>query len=349
MTGLKYVYPDFLDNEKIKGLGSNGSNHYIVNNNILYRTYTNVTGTGVKPVELVRALPNPTQQATIINPVSQTTGYQTVSIQTGAFKNCTKLTTFNANAQLKTIETGAFDGSGVVNFDFTAATSAVQIGQNALGACREKMLDNSGYIYYQKRQGFTVTVPASLLADYQKLPAFFMYDKYGCITAASGGSSASNNSAASAKLSVLKLKEEAFDTTVGGINYHVMTGSGKYNGVEYASAKTDFIAVVTSLGVETEKAKTVVIPESMVVGGVTYTVVGIDNDAFGSNSVVEKLVLPSSDIIYSSQAFAHCSALGYIQFNDVAPYDATDENSVASLPVGSAQSLTENSRKEDED
>ena len=176
-----------------------------------------------------------------------------------------------------------------------------------------------------------------------------MYDKYDCITAGSGGASVNSKAKSNKKVSALKLKEEEFDTTIGGINYRVINNGSKYNGVEYASSKTDFIAVVTSLTAETAQSKTVVIPESIVIDGVTYAVVGIDNDAFGANKTIEKLVLPSSDIVYSSQAFANCSALGYIQFNDVAPYDAAADNAVASLPVASAQSLTENSNKDDEE
>lgn len=348
MEYLQYVHPDFLDTERVRAMRSNDSTrYYMVDSNILYRSYTKTYGQFDKVTyELVRAIPNPSSSVTTINPLSDTYS-ETVSVQTGAFKNCTRLTTFNANAELKTIEAGAFDGSGVVNFNFTAASSAVQIGQNALGDCREKQLTNDGYIRYVKRANFTITVPSALLSSYKQVPAFFMYDKYDCITSTGGASVSSNNS--TKKPSALRLKQEDFDTTIGGINYHVMNSGGKYNGVEYTSSKTDFIAVVTSLAAETAQAKTVVIPDKITIDGVAYMVVGIDNDAFGSNDTLEKLVLPSSDIIYSSQAFANCSALGYIQFNDVAPYDATADNSVASLPVASTQSLTESSRKDDED
>ena len=350
MQYLQYVHPDFLDTNRIRALSANTSTQYytVKANYVLYRSYTKTYGQGEAiSYELVRALPNPTSSANTVTPYTDNVGSQTVSVQTGAFKNCTKLKNFNANAGLKTIEAGAFDGSGIVNFNFTAPTSAVQIGQNALGSCREKQLGDDGYIYYKARQGFTITVPAALLSEYKLLPAFFMYDKYDCITVASGGASLSTNSGS--KKLALQLKDEAFDTTIGGINYHVMNSGGKYNDIEYTSSKTDFIAVVTSLTPETAQAKTVVIPEIIVVDGVTYKVVGIDNAAFGTNSNIEKLVLPSSDIVYSSQTFANCSALGYIQFNDVAPFDASAGNSVASLPVASTQSLTENSRKDDDD
>ena len=355
MTSLEYVYPDFLDTDKIRDLGSGeNTSNYIAQSGILYREY-NDDGTyypDFLPLDLVRALPNPTGVGSNVSPYTDLDlgGYRTtVTVQTEAFKNCKVYTSFTANAELETIEAGAFDGSTIVSFNFAPATNVVKIGQNALGDCREKQLDNNGYIYYQKRSGFTITVPFGTRDEYRAFPAYFMYDKYNCITEGSGGASVSSKTKAKAKVSALKLKEEEFDTTIGGITYRVMNSGSKYNGVVYNSDKTDFVAVVTSLSAETAQSKTVVIPENIVVDAVTYTVVGIDDGAFGENNVIEKLVLPSSDIIYTSQAFANCSALGYIQFNDVAPYDANADNTVASLPVDSAQSLTENSSKEEED
>ncbi len=357
MDSLEYVYPDFLDTNKIRDLDYDSSNtaNYVVQTGILYRRYTNYDWDDFypdfEPLELVRALPNPLSAASNVAPFEDIDNefMATVSVQTEAFKHCTNYTSFTANEMLETIEAGAFDGSGIVNFDFSNTTTIVKIGQNALGECREKQMDSNGYIYYQKRTGFTISVPNSLLSQYQELPAYFMYDKYDCISGVSGGASVNSKAKSNKKVSALKLKEEEFDTTIGGINYRVINNGSKYNGVEYASSKTDFIAVVTSLTAETAQSKTVVIPESIVIDGVTYAVVGIDNDAFGANKTIEKLVLPSSDIVYSSQAFANCSALGYIQFNDVAPYDAAADNAVASLPVASAQSLTENSNKDDEE
>ena len=128
-----------------------------------------------------------------------------------------------------------------------------------------------------------------------------------------------------------------------------MNSGTEYQGTTYTSSKTKFVAVITGLNAQTASSSVVIIPSTVSVKGINYEVVGIADNAFGENDVLETLVLPNKDVTYSSEVFAGCSKLGIIQYNDIVAYTESAKNNVASLPGQSTKSLLESSAEESED
>lgn len=334
---IKYIDPDSLDTTQVSSLAniSPASSYYYVNNQFLYSYRGSTTS-----YDLVRVLPS-TSRAT----VAVIAG--TVSIKKGALKNCTTVTKVTVKDLLSIIETGAFEGAtNLKKFDLSDDTVIISIGDTVFGDARTRVMGDDGYYHYQSKTlaQLEIKVSDTLYSTYMALPSFYMYSSNGNIT------SASNSATFSVSESALSstVKDEDNDITIGGINYHVMKNGSTYNNVKYSSDTTDFVAVVTGLTADKVKSKTVIVPSSVISGGISYTVVGIDNAAFAGNTTIEKLVLPDRSIHYSSDAFTSCDNLGYIQFNDVAPFVENSANNTAALPVASSQSLTESSKNDDE-
>ena len=100
------------------------------------------------------------------------------------------------------------------------------------------------------------------------------------------------------------------------------------------------------LSAQTASSSTVIIPSTVSYRGINYTVVGITDKAFGTNDVLETLILPNKDVVYSSAALAGCSKLGTIQYSDVVAYAENAENNVAALPTPSSKALIEDTSEE---
>lgn len=278
-------------------------------------------------------------------------------------------TTVCVAPRLNYIESGAFDNSKVVSFDFcncyderviegnikSSQSQVIKIGRDALGPARKRVLDNDGYYVYEKADNIQIYVPdvdvsststvEKFITRYQNDSSYYLYQKYGCLQEKTpdGGRPTPNEAGETKtkKQENASLKSADFDVTVGGISYHVMPSGTVWNGATYESANAQYVAVVTGLSAETADAAKVTIPSSIYVKGVEYKVVGITDDAFGKNEVMETLVLPNKEMLFSSATLADCTALESVQYNDILANVEESQSNVASLPVETAKALIE--------
>lgn len=294
-----------------------------------------------------------------------TLNYLVETVNENAFSGCVNITGFviPSNSNLNLIQDNAFKDSNVTTFDFSALTTkVVYLGsKTALGEVRKRTIDSNGYftyvVYDSNAAPIKIYVPSSVSVTiggttttyyYTSLSDYYLYNVNQCIVTGSSGLSVNDTTAnTKAATSKLALKKSEFDQTLSGINYHLMNSGTVYDGVEYKSDTSEFIAVVTGLSADLAESSTVVIPSTVSIKGINYTVVAISDSAFAGNETVQTVVLPNHDVMYSSAAFASCTSLGTIQYNDVLPFSENAENTVASLPVASAQSLIENSNDDE--
>ena len=85
-----------------------------------------------------------------------------------------------------------------------------------------------------------------------------------------------------------------------GVSYVVTSKDGKNPTVTYSGNKN-------------KKAKTITVPSTVTVDGVTYKVTAIADNAFKNNKKVTKVVIPSNIITIGKNAFKGCSKLKTIQ------------------------------------
>ena len=274
----------------------------------------------------------------------------------------TKGSTYSFAPSLRHIEAGAFAGSKVKTFDLRNCydsikdtqnntypnSTVVSIGENAFGAAREKVLNDQGYYEYEGVTDLSIIVPAGIplasnwtLADkYKNDSAYFLYEKYGCISEATPDERSTGSSVESKKSASLA-KQGTTEVTLSGITYHLMESGTEYEGTTYTSKANNPVAVIIGLSNASAAQDTLIIPATIAVKGVSYDVIGITDTAFGTNDVLESLVLPNKDVVYSSAALAGCSKLASIQYNDIMAYTESARNNVASLPTESAQAFIE--------
>lgn len=376
---IKYISPMGLSSDKIKDLsfGNNTASRYtVVSGNQLYYNSVTYNGTGFTGenarTELVKVLPS-YSDATFTLPI------EVAVIKGGAFEGCSNVTSLVLHnpvqgsdgpyyPRLKYIEADAFkDADNLKSFDLTNSRELIRIGAEVFGKPRKLEVNDSGYYHYASNTELTIKIPwstnvytsiSSVSSEYDNIGnlnsayrysgMYYFYDLYGLLedSEISGtvvGSSVNGKNAGGSKLA---LKKSETDETLAGINYHLMTSGTEYNAKVYTSDKTQFIAVVTGLSGETASSNAVVIPSTVVVKGISYEVVAITDTAFGNNESIETLVLPNKNVSYSSDAFAGCTKLGIIQYNDIIPF-TEGTNMVAALPTPSAQSLIENSNDEE--
>ena len=281
--------------------------------------------------------------------------------------------------KLNYIGADAFKGSTVQTFDFRNcfdteyvvdssqasgyavknhfASKVVTLGKDALKSPRKEVINAQGYHEYVRADAISIIVPDGIVANvvsgsnvmlsqmYLDDSSYFLYGKYGCITAATPDSRylpSAADEAAAKKGAKEALNSGALDVTLSGVKYHVLLSGTEYDGTVYGDEETNaMVAVVTGFTGKTETAEKIVIPSSISVKGKNYDVVAITDKAFGDNDVLETLVLPNREIAYSSAALAGCTKLGTIQFNDILAYAENAENTVASLTVETTQALIE--------
>ena len=296
---------------------------------------------------------------------SFTIGDEVVKILNGAFSGNQHITsvkvaagTATAAPKLRYIESGAFAYSKVKTFDLRnccytdsskrSSSFIVDIGENAYGAAREKILNAQGYYEYEGVTDLSIIIPKDIslessrtLADkYRNDSAYFLYQKYGCISEQVPDLLASGTSVDNSKKANSPLTKQT-DVTLGGISYHLMDSGTEYEGTTYTSKSNNPVAVITGLSEASAAQAILIVPATIAVKGVSYDVIGITDTAFGSNDVLESLVLPNKDVVYSSAALAGCSKLASIQYNDIMAYTESARNNVASLPTESAQAFIE--------
>ena len=85
-----------------------------------------------------------------------------------------------------------------------------------------------------------------------------------------------------------------------GVSYVVTSKDGKNPTVTYSGNKN-------------KKAKTITVPSTVTIDGVTYKVTAIADNAFKNNKKVTKVVIPSNIITIGKNAFSGCSKLKTIQ------------------------------------
>ena len=283
------------------------------------------------------------------------------AVQESAFEGCSHITKIDleastqASGDTKLISIGAnafLDADNITVFDFTNTRKFISISRDAFGKARSLGVNENGYYDYFANSSITIKIPAhatdaticKVNAQFKNSGEYYFYKKYGILQEETVVLGASTNGA---KSSALTLKKNEADATLAGIGYHLMTGGTEYNGKTYASDTTQFIAVVTGLSPEAAASKTLVIPATVVVRGISYDVVGITDSALGRNEAIETLVLPNKSVTYSSVALAACPNLGIIQYSNIVPLAQAAET-VAALPVPSAQSLIESSKNDEE-
>ena len=375
VTEIKYISAPSISSDKIKNfnLGSNTNSKYtVVDNNQLYYRINNVYQFGNQSagsnnfsgefahLELVKVLP-------AYSSSTFTVKREVEVIQKGAFQGCENITKIDLQApvagsndtnfdpRLMYIEADAFkDAENITEFDFTNTRSFISIASDVFGEARRLEVNSSGHYQYSALTNVTIKIPDSssnsdikaLNNTYKNSGMYYFYNYYGLIVDSnvdSQGNSLAANNTGNTKLS---LKKKEADETLSGISYHLMTSGTEYNSNVYVSDKSQFVAVVTGLSEETAQSSTVVIPSTVVVKGISYDVIAIADNAFGTNEKIQTLVLPSKDVVYSSAALAGCTNLGIIQYNDIIPFTES-VNTVAALPTPSAKSLIENSSDEE--
>ncbi len=105
-----------------------------------------------------------------------------------------------------------------------------------------------------------------------------------------------------------------------GIKYMILNSGDVYNGVAYdVEDYKQFVIVIGYNGIPEDG--TVTIPETVVCDSKSYRVAGIANGAFKDCKELKSVVLPGSQVEYTSGSFEGCSNLATIQLNDVIIYN----------------------------
>ena len=127
-------------------------------------------------------------------------------------------------------------------------------------------------------------------------------------------------------------------TECGGLTYVLLKNNSEYKGVTYTLAGcNEFVVVAGCKSVSDDGV--VIIPDTIICDNKVYNVAGISDGAFKNCKKLTTLVLPDSDIAYTSKAFEGCDNLGLIQNNEVVPFVSKIEETSA-LP-------TESDKKDD--
>lgn len=127
-------------------------------------------------------------------------------------------------------------------------------------------------------------------------------------------------------------------TECGGLTYVLLKNNSEYKGVTYTLAGCNEFVVVTGCKSVSDDG-VVIIPDTIICDNKVYNVAGISDGAFKNCKKLTTLVLPDSDIAYTSKAFEGCDNLGLIQNNEVVPFVSKIEETSA-LP-------TESDKKDD--
>ncbi|MBR2590187.1 MAG: leucine-rich repeat protein [Clostridia bacterium] len=299
-------------------------------------------------------------------------GNQTINTVKVVMPGSGEYDSYHDRPLLNYIEAGAFANSKVTTFDFRNCYDRVpdnngfysnsffiHIGESALGLAREKVLNSSGYYEYVGNSSISIIVPKDItistdnnnnpykLEDkYKDSSEYFLYAKYGCITAENPDSRGSSVEDDAKKAKTQAEAGNQMDVSINGFGYHVMDSGASYKETVYSSKTSAHIAILTSVSKENGTESKLVIPSTISVKGVNYELVAITDSAFGANDSLQTLVLPNKDVAFSSAAFAGCIHLENIQYNDILAITESARETIAAVPAESAQSFVED-RSED--
>lgn len=105
-----------------------------------------------------------------------------------------------------------------------------------------------------------------------------------------------------------------------GIKYMILNNGDVYNGVAYdIEGYKQFVIVIGYNGIPEDGVVT--IPETIACDSKSYRVAGIANGAFKDCKELKSIVLPGSQVVYTSGSFEGCNNLATIQLNDVIIYN----------------------------
>jgi len=232
--------------------------------------------------------------ATVIN---KSTTYNVISIGDDAFKSCTGLTNITIPSSVTTIGNNAFNGcSGLTNINIPSATTSV--GSSAFNGCT----------------GFTsINIPASII---------------------NVGSNAFNGCSGLTSVyflttsSIPTIGANAFQgTNRFSIAYYISTAanSSNLNGIGFSSVSYVWAATINTIsytlstgsqntatvdiGNKSNASSAIIIPSSITVATLAFSVTTIGTDAFATNGALTSISLPNTIAIISPEAFNGCANL----------------------------------------
>ena len=129
-------------------------------------------------------------------------------------------------------------------------------------------------------------------------------------------------------------------TECNGLTYVLLTNNDEYKGVTYTLEGCKEFVVVTGCKSVSDDG-VVIIPDTIICDNKVYNVAGIADGAFKNCKKLKTLVLPDSDVAYTSKAFEGCDNLGVIQNNDVVPFVSKIEETSALPTEGEKENDTQ--------
>lgn len=218
-----------------------------------------------------------------------------------AFSGCTNLTTLSVK-NVNYVSALTFSGSSIKEFRLYNEEVVTAVGTNVFGNAKS----------------VTIRTLSSMKNDYKDATAVKGYK-------------VKND-----------LKTDVYrnypTTECGGLTYVLLKNNSEYDGVTYTlSGCNEFVVVTGCKSVPDDGV--VIIPDTIICDNKVYNVAGIADGSFRNCKKLRTLVLPDSDIAYTSKAFEGCDNLGVIQNNEVVPFVSKIEETSA-LP-------TEGDKKDD--
>lgn len=245
-----------------------------------------------------------------------TFGKNVTDIKASAFANCTKLSSVTLNANLKTIGDKAFYKCTVLT-KITIPDNVTKIGKQAFYNCtklktitiqttklNEKTVGDKAFTGTPKNA--KVKVPYGKADAYQKLLV-----KKGLNKKASF-------------IKVVPEKGTVLTDTKAKAEYKITKAGAKNGTVEYTKSTN-------------AKAKTITIPATVKIDGITYKVTSIAENAFKGNTKITKVTIGSNISKVGKQAFYGCKNLKSITIKST---KLTDENVGSKAFTGTNKKVT---------
>ena len=302
-----------------------------------------------------------------------------------AFSNCTALTTFEIPSGISVIENQTFYGCENLK-EITIPDSVTYIGFGAFYGCSSlESIDIPSGVTTLGHAAFVgctsleeITLPSGIYEIGSR--TFDGCSKLKDITVPSGvtyiGGEAfygcSELASVTIPSSVEEIYEDAFDECSDKLKICAEPGSyaekwakehnisveyipvkqGSMLTVESAKCKVEILSVdsnnptVAYMGTTDETATTIVVPDTVTIGDVTYKVVSIGKDAFEESDVITKVTVGNNVTIIEEYAFGWCTSLEEVvlgasvkSISETAFEGVTDESEEPSLKLTIPETL----------